>query len=255
MASISAMIDEAGVQAAKRAADKAAGRNSSKKPIFLFLKPGHKVSFRPVFRLDDCLTLQMHDKYHENRDYKVNAVCSCEIGEKCEHCDTAKVMKDRDLNAKPAFYIPVYVYSVFEGRVQVTYEEEEDGQKVKKPVRGFRMIECFKYGKTYSLLKTFRKYELDMRAHDISACDWTWEQEGSGQGKTFTLLYKEAEPMKPALAKATPSIERFKQSILDARPPVVLVADALGDDQSFDADPLADDVPTATEGDDDIYDF
>jgi hypothetical protein len=254
MASISAMIDEAGVQAARRAADKAAGRSSSKKPIFLFLKPGHKVSFRPVFRLDDCLTLQVHDKYHENREYKVNAVCACEKGEKCEHCDTAKVMKDRDLNAKPAFYIPVYVYSVFEGRVQVTYEEEEDGQKVKKPVRGFRMIECFRYGKTYTLLKTFREYERDMRAHNITACDWTWEQEGSGQGKTFTLLYKEAEPMKPALAKAIPSIERFKQSILDARPPVVLVAAALDDLPLDDTDPLAADAPVAEE-DDGIEDF
>jgi endonuclease YncB( thermonuclease family) len=254
MASISAMVDKAAVDAAKRAADKAAGKSSSKKPIFLFLKPGYKATIRPVFRLDDGLTLAVHNKWSENADYRVNAICAKENGQPCEHCDSAKVLGDKQLRSQTGIYLPVYVYSVFEGATQVNYKEKDDyDREVEKPVRGFRVLEMFLFGKTYGVLDVFRKYEAGMN-RPISSCDWTYSQTGSGQSKTLTLMYNDPAAMSPALVNATPSIDRFRTAILEARPPVILVANALGNDQSFDVDPLTADVPAADE-EDGIEDF
>lgn len=257
MPSVSSMIDQIGVESAKRAADKAAGKTTARKPIFLFLKPGYKALIRPLYDLDSAIVLQMHDKYSDNKDYKVNAVCACENGQACEHCDTAKALKDRDLTAKIAFYIPVYVYNLVEVRVvagreqafPVTYEEEVDGRKVQKPVRGFRLIECFKYGKTYGLLKTLRGYEAENKVA-INTCDWVIAQDGSGQGKTLTLTAKRETEINPQLKAAIPSVSRFRDQIFEARPPVVRVADAIEDnmsDDDFDLTTGSADTPAGVE--------
>lgn len=236
-----------------RATERANTPRSSKKPVFLFLSEGQKALIRPVFNIPQVPVMAKHNKWSENRDYRVNAICAAEINKPCDHCDSAKTLEDKKLQASPVFFVPVYVYSVIDVKTgqKVTYKEkDEHDREVEKPVAGFRVLELPLFGKAFAILQTFRSYVRDEEDHDITVCDFSIEQVGSGQGKNFIVTPKAPKPANPQIVEKRPSVERFVEAILAACPPVVASQTSLVDDHPFDVDP----APSANE-EDDIAEF
>jgi len=209
-------------QATARENQRAKAPKKSGKPVFLFFKPGQKALVRPMFSIDDAITLNYHNKWSDNPDYKVQAVCATERGEPCQHCSDFKELGDKQLKASATIFLPVYVYSVIDVETgkKVTYtEKDEHDNKIEKPVSGFRVLELPLFGKPLMILQTFMAHERDEDL--IVTCDFSIEQQGGGQGKNFITSPKVPKPVDERIAKACPGIDRFHQVILEARPPLV----------------------------------
>lgn len=194
----------------------------SGKPVFLFLKKGHKALIRPLFSLDEAITLPVHNKWSDTPDYRVNAICATEIGKPCLHCETAKELEDKKLNASPVIFLPVYVYSVIDTLTgaKVTYtEKDEHDNQVEKPVSGFRVLELSLFGKPLMILQALMSHERDEDV--ITSCDFSLEQQGEGQKKNFLTNPKAPKPIDPRIKSACPDITKFHEAILGARPPAV----------------------------------
>lgn len=235
-----------------KATERANTPRASKKPVFLFLSEGQKALIRPVVNLPQAPVLAVHNKWSDRPDYRVNAICATEISKSCDHCDSAKTLEDKKLQASDVFFVPVYVYSVINVKTgqKVTYKEED----VEKPIGGFRVLELPLYGKAFSILQTFRSYVRDEDDHDIRACDFSIEQVGSGTAKNFITTPKTPRPADPRIAEKCPEVSRFVEAILAARPPLV----ATSSDSGASSDPLASPVLPAdsSETDNDaVYDF
>jgi hypothetical protein len=240
-----------------RATERANTPRASKKPVFLFLSEGQKALIRPVVNLSQAPVMAVHNKWSDKPEYRVNVICAAEIGKPCDHCDSAKVLEDKKLQASDVFFVPVYVYSVIEVKTgkKVTYKErDEHDREVEKPIGGFRVLELPLFGKAFSILQALRAYVRDEESHDIRACDFSIEQMGSGKTKNFIITPKAPKTVDPRITQACPAVERFVEAILSARPP--LVATSSSDEES--SNPLAAPVTPAdsSETDDDgIFDF
>src|SRR5579872_7367630 len=197
-------IDRAIERAAKAAADAKAAREGSKKPLFLWLKPGQKATIRPlVGRLSGGVKLMKHNHWHKDREYNVNAICACELepAKPCLYCEMAK--ENKKLTAGEWFFLPVYVYQVVDedGKI-VTYEEkQEDGSKVTKEVKGVRLLELTPFGRVAPLLKYFKDFPKDPENGLLNERDFTIEQIGEGQAKNFMPDKKNPKPMHETLKK------------------------------------------------------
>jgi hypothetical protein len=198
----------------------------SGKPVFLFFKPGQKALIRPMFKLDDCLTFQFHNKWNDDPQHRVNAICAKEIGKTCQHCQAAK--EDKKLRAGDTVYVPVYVYHVIDVATgqKVTYKDkDEDDNEVMKLVTGFRMLELTLFGKPLAILQAFLSHERDEDL--ITTCDFNIEQTSAGQSKNFLVTPKAPKPVNPKVQEACPGIDKFHEAILGARPPLVAGDDAI----------------------------
>lgn len=228
-----------------KATERANAPKKSGKPVFLFLAEGQKALIRPMFSLEDGIALQFHNKWSENADYRVNAVCASEIGKPCQHCESAKTLEDKKLTASTTIYVPVYVYSVIDVRSgqKITYtEKDEQGHESEKSVSGFRVLELGLYGKTLMILQSFSSYERDEDAHSITACDFAIEQSGKNQLKNFLVTPKTPKPIDARIQSACPGIDRFHEAILGARPPLV-VSDSSSPLAGGEAQVADDDIP------------
>lgn len=194
----------------------------SGKPVFLFFKKGQKALIRPMFSLDDAITMQSHNKYSDNPDYRVNAICASELGKACEHCANAKELEDKQLKPSNVVYLPVYVHQVVDVATgqKITYKEkDESDREVEKPVSGFRVLELPLYGKPLAILQTLMSHERDEDL--ITTCDFSIEQQGEGQKKNFIVTPKAPKSVNPKIQEACPGIDKFHEAILAARPPLV----------------------------------
>jgi hypothetical protein len=207
-----------------KATDRANAPRASRKPVFIFLKEGEKVMLRPLVNLPQAIVMQKHNKWHDNRDYRVNAICAKEIDKGCEHCVNAQELEDKKLKASPVIFLPVYVYGVIDVKTgqKVTYTEKDEQGKESEPknVFGFRVLELPLYGAAFSILQSFRAYIRDEGS--ITQGDFTVEQMGSGQKKNFlTTPPKAPKPVSPAVIAKAPKIEEVRTAILGAIPPVI----------------------------------
>lgn len=192
------VIEQEFVRAAKAAEAAKAAKAASKKPLFLWLKPGQKALIRPLFRMQDTITLYKHNRWNKDRDLNVNAICADELDPKkpCLYCEMAK--ENRNLTANGWIFLPVYVYQVTNENGSIaTYEEkQEDGTKVEKPIKGVvRLLELTAFGRVAPLLKYFKDFPKDPDNCEITECDFTIEQVGEGQAKSFTPAHKNPKPM------------------------------------------------------------
>lgn len=207
-------LDMIDAELSKAAAPKA----SNKRPVFLFLKEGHKVLVRPLFNLQDSLVLQRHNKYSDTPEQRVNAICATEIGKSCVYCEQAAT--DRKLTANIAFYLPVYVYSVMDTKTgqQITYKDPETQQD--KPVSGIRVLELTSFGTIGAVLKFFREFTKDPDNGPMTEYDFTITQVGSGQQKSFVCMPKAAKPMSAQMQQAIPPVDLLRSRLLEACPPL-----------------------------------
>jgi len=217
-----------------KATEKASAPKASRKPVFLYLAESQKALVRPMFNLTEALVLAKHNKWSENRDYRVNALCAAEVGKACEHCANAKELEDKKLNASSVLFLPVYVYNVINVKTgeRVVYTEKDEHDKdVEKPVSGFRVLELPFFGRAFSILQALRAHIRDEDGHDIRVCDFSIEQLGAGQNKSFIVKEKPPQAIHPKIAAACPPLEKFREALLAACPPLV-VTESVGSVQS-----------------------
>jgi hypothetical protein len=196
---------------------KAATPKPSRKPVFLFLSEGQKALIRPMYNLDSAIMMMRHNKWNDNAEYRVNAICAKEIGKTCEHCAS----DDKDMMLDKTFYVPVYVYQVIDVETgqKLTYKDPDTEEQ--KPVSGFRLLELTAKGSIAAILKTLNSIYRDEDEHDITVCDFSIEQVGKGKKKSFVTLPKLPKPVNSKIQEACPSIDKFHEAILAARPPLV----------------------------------
>jgi len=232
---------------------KAATPKSTGKPIFLFLKPDEKFLIRPLFDLKDSVVLMKHNFWSEDPNKRVNAICAKEEGKSCLYCQQAQ--DNKKLTAQLHFYLPVYVYQGVNQKTQepVTYEEtQEDGSKVKKPVKGIRLLELMAFGKAGDVLKWLREFVKDEDNCKLTECDFNYSQSGTGQTKSLIMQNKNPKPMSEQLAKvaATVNLENVKSRVLEARAP--FIAESSHPARGNDTDPAVEAVKVEEELDDTI---
>lgn len=205
-----------------QATDRANAPRASRKPVFLFLKEGEKALIRSLVNLPQAIVLSKHNKWNDNREYRVNAICAKEIDKGCEHCMSAQELEDKKLKASPVIFLPVYVYGVINvkdgSKVTYTEKDEQGHESEPKNVSGFRVLELTLYGAAFSILQAFRAYIRDEGS--ITRCDFTIEQMGSGQKKNFLTTPKAPKPVDPRIPAKASKIEEFRTAILGAIPPV-----------------------------------
>jgi hypothetical protein len=206
----------------KELARAAAPKTSSKRPIFLFLKEGHKALVRPLYNLTDALVLNKHSKWNDDPQHRVNAICAQEEGNDCKFC--RMVADDKKMSAAFHFYLPVYVYSVVDQSTsqKVTYKEkQEDGSEVERPVSGVRVLELTSFGTIGAVLKFFREFMKDEDNGPLTGYDFSISQVGAGQKKSFVVMSKAPKPMDPRIKELIPTTEKLRERILDACQPVI----------------------------------
>ena len=209
------LIDEQLVKAATP-------RSANRKPVFLFLKEGHKAVIRPLFDLRSAVVLKKHNKWSDDPTQRVNAICAKEDGKPCVYCQEAE--NDKKLTAQYCFYLPVHVYGVIDQGTgqKVTFKsKDENGNEVDQPVQGFRLIELVAFGTIGKVLKSFREFMKDEDNCKITECDFNLSQVGSGQKKDFVLMPKapKALPEQLKAMLATVNSDNIRQRVLEALPP------------------------------------
>src|SRR5712672_125248 len=208
---------------------KAAAPPSTGKPIFLFLKPDEKFLIRPLFDLSDAVPLMKHNLWNDDPGKRVNAVCASEEGKTCLYCQQAS--ENKKLTAKLHFYLPVFVYKGINQKTQkeVTFEEtQEDGSKVTKFVKGFRILELAAFGTIGDILKWLREFVKEDDGCALTECDFSLSQSGEGTSKTFIIRNKAPKPMAKELAQkaATVDLAGVKARVLEARAPFIVEGSA-----------------------------
>ena len=244
------------MQKAKEAAENAkkAKEGGSKKPLFLWLKPGHKALIRPLCKMQDTITLSRHSKWNKDRDLNINSICASEVEKPCLYCEMAK--EDKALKSKAVIYLPVFVYQISDEKGNiVTYEEtQEDKSKITKEVKNtVRLLELSAFGVIGDVLQYFWKFPLDPDNCQINECDFSIEQVGEGQGKKFITMHKNPKPMHDRIKAVAASVtedEMFKR-IIDFCTPKVSEdnSDPFGDApaKSKDTDPAIEAVVKGVE--------
>lgn len=242
------------MQKAKEAAENAkkAKEGGSKKPLFLWLKPGHKALIRPLCKMQDTITLSRHSKWNKDRDLNINSICASEVEKPCLYCEMAK--EDKALKSKAVIYLPVFVYQIADEKGNiVTYEEtQEDKSKITKEVKNtVRLLELSAFGVIGDVLQYFWKFPLDPDNCQINECDFSIEQVGEGQAKKFITMHKSPKPMHDRIKAVAASVteeEMFKR-IIDFCTPKVSEdnSDPFGDASAKKTDPAIAAVVTAVE--------
>lgn len=193
-------------------------RPANKRPVFLYLKEGHKALIRPLVDLSKCIVLSKHSKYSPDAESRVNAICASETEEPCQYCQQAS--NDKKLTANIHFYLPVYVYRVVDATgATVTYKDSETQED--KPVQGVRVLEMARFGTVADILKFFRAFMQDEDNCSMTECDFALSQSGSGQQKSFVIMPKAPKPMAEQIKAIIPTSDRLRERILEALPPVV----------------------------------
>lgn len=204
---------------------RASAPKTSNKPLFLFLKEGHKAVIRPLFDLKDAIVLKKHNRWSENANHRVNAVCASENEKPCAYCQ--QMADDKSYTPKLHFYLPVYVLGVVDDKGEkITYEEKgENGEKATKPVQGIRLLEMSASGTIGQVLKAFREFMKEEDNPPITGCDFTLTQSGSGTKKTYVLMPKMPKAMPDQFKKMLQDdkfkSENIRTKILEALPPVI----------------------------------
>jgi hypothetical protein len=210
-----AMMDEE----EKKAAERPSGQFV---PTFLRLKDKQKARVRPLFNLDGCVVLPMHNKFNKsNPKDSINAVCSSEIGLPCPHCQVAKD-GDKALTATTTFMLPVYVAQLEEKNadgkwVPVTYKDSNDNDVF---VSGLRIIELKRFGTINALLQSLRGLYREDEKHDIRQYGLVIERIGGNQNTTYTTLPKGPSAMPDDAKKLIPTQETVRQMVMVACLPV-----------------------------------
>lgn len=215
------------IERAKKAEEAAkAAKSGSKKPLFLWLKPGQTARVRPLCaRLSGGVKLMKHDLWNKDRDLSIGNICACELEpvKPCLLCETAR--DNKKVIAEEWFYLPVYVYQVTnENGSIVTFEEkQEDGSKVTKEIKGVRLLELTASGRKASLFHYFRKFPNDPEHCLLNECDFTIEQIGEGTAKNFQPDKKNPKPMHESLRRlaATVTEQAMYERIIAFCPPKV----------------------------------
>jgi hypothetical protein len=237
-------IDRAIERAAKAAEAAKSAREGSKKPLFLWLKPGQKATIRPlVGRLSGGVKLMKHNQWHKEREFNISNICACELEspKPCMYCEIAK--ENRKLVAGEWFFLPVFVYQVVDEKGNiVTYEEkQENGDKVTKEVKGVRLLELTPFGRVAPLLKYFKDFPKDPENGLLNERDFTIEQIGEGQAKNFMPDKKNPKPMHDrikALATQVTEQEMYERIIAFCPPKVAEdSSDPFGDTPAKKTDP------------------
>lgn len=195
--------------------DRASTPRPTGKPTFLFLKKGYKARIRPLVNLDHAVVMKMHNKFANDAEHRINAVCASEIGQTCKYCELAPA--DKQLNAKTVLLLPVYVYQIVDAQGNIVTGKNEQGDD--EPVKGIRILELSAYGTINAVLGIFRAYYKEEESHDIRVCDFVIEQQGEGQGKQFNTIPKAPSQFAVKLAQVTEA--RVRERVIEARPPVV----------------------------------
>jgi hypothetical protein len=202
----------------KKAAERPSGQFV---PTFLRLKDKQKARVRPLFNLDGCVVLPMHNKYNKAAPKdSINAVCSSEIGLPCPHCQAAKD-GDKQLTATTTFMLPVYVAQLEEKNadgkwVPVTYKDSNDSDVL---VSGLRIIELKAFGTINALLQSLRGLYREDDKHDIRQYGLVIERIGGDQQTKYTLLPKGPSPIPDDAKKLVPTQETVRQMVMAACPP------------------------------------
>ncbi|GCE17568.1 hypothetical protein [Dictyobacter kobayashii] len=201
---------------------KASAPRVSKRPVFLFFKENHKALIRPLATLQQCLVFQKHNRFDQEPERRVNAICAAEVGAACVHC--AAMAQEKKLAPSMYFYLPIYVYGVVDQKTgeKVCYKEKNEvGEEVEKPLQGVRVLELTSFGTIGAVLKFFREFMKDGENAAITEHDFSITQLGTGQGKTFVVMPKIARPLDSKIQQMTPTAERLRERLLEALPPAV----------------------------------
>lgn len=241
------------IERAKKAEEAAkAAKSASKKPLFLWLKPGQKATIRPlVGRLSGGVKLMKHDLWNKDRDISISNICACELepAKPCLLCETAK--DNKKVTAGEWFFLPIYVYQVVdEDGKTVTYEEkQENGDKLTKEVKGVRLLELTASGRKAPLLKYFKDFPKDPENGLLNERDFTIEQIGEGTSKNFMPDKKNPKPMHESLKKvaATVTEPEMYERIIAFCPPKIAEGneDPFGDSppaKGKDTDPAVEEI-------------
>lgn len=233
----------------KRADEKAANPSSGAyKPTFLLLKEGQKALIRPLYNLigeqADACVMAMHNKFNvADPKQSINSVCAQEIDKACELCRLAEA-GDKQLRPSWSIMLPVYLYRQEELKdgswEKLTYT---DSSGVEQRVCGVRVLELKDFGKIYDVLKFLRSHLRDEKPHDITTCDFSIEQSGSGKQKSFIVKALGAKDMNPKIREHIPSPEQVRQMVIEAcKPRVVQTGNAAIDNGiAYDLGELDDD--------------
>jgi hypothetical protein len=192
---------------------------ASRKPVFLFLQEGQKALVRPLYNLPECIVFMKHQRWSQARDERVDNICGQEVSKPCIFCEMFVEDDDKKLEPRKAFYVPIFVYGVKDkSGSPVTFTNAET--QAEEPVKGFRVLELSAFGTISSVFKTFVSYYKDEDSHNVTVCDFSIEQTGSGQTKSFVTMPKAPKVADARIMEKRPSIKEFREAILAARPPI-----------------------------------
>lgn len=196
----------------------------SRKPLFLFLKDGHKALIRPLSDLKDAVVLKKHNKWNTDPADRVNAICAKEEDKNCIYCQ--KAASDKKLNANMCFYLPVYVYAVVDQKTgqKLTFtKKDENGTETSEVVSGMRLLELSAYGAPGKILKSFREFMREEDSPSIIALDFNLTQVGKETNKDFILMPRKEKSM-PDEVQAIANdlnIDELRARIIESCPPVI----------------------------------
>jgi hypothetical protein len=197
---------------------------------------GQKLSFRPLYALDQSLLMQCHSMYNAATNVYTSAICAKEISKPCEFCRQAEVEQDkklkRALEPKKSLMLPTWLHGIREqfdlgGSWFALTAKGEDGQE--KPITGMRILELTNFGAIEPVFLAIRHVhsgdaDEDIASRDIRTLDFLMECHGVQTDKKITPGKKDPSPITAEAKAAIPTRENLRAMILDARPPRVVGA-------------------------------
>lgn len=130
----------------------AIAKSGSSKGKFLYFKDGTKVRVRFLSDLEDGMEIKFHDSFALG----VNVPCQEEFGRECEYCE------NEDLRTRPMFVWSVYDYESKEVKLLM-----------------FAVNQCSPVATLTSLYEAYGT---------LTDRDYEIKQNGSGQGKSFSVI-------------------------------------------------------------------
>lgn len=195
---------------------------------------GQKLSFRPLYALDQSLLMLNHSIYNATNNTYTAAICAKEIGKPCEFCRQAEQEQDkklkRALEPKKSLMLPTFLHGIREqfelnGQWFALTAKGEDGNE--KPITGLRILELTNFGAIEPVFSAIRRVhsgdqDEDIAPRDIRTLDMVMECHGVQTEKKLTLDKKDPSPMTAESKAAIPTRENLRAMILEARPPRVV---------------------------------
>jgi hypothetical protein len=223
------LMDEQEEQGARAATVK------SYKPTFLILKDGQKAIFRPLTNLDGCAVMDMHGMFHPT-DWKlsIDAACACEIGKPCKNCLDAA--NNKKLTARRTFFLAVYLYRIiclkdikkkdgtilFKKGEVVAYPDPDDNDTLKTE-SGVRLLKLtYNFGTIATAAASLKTRYRE--GDNLIRRDFSLERIGGDQQTKYVLDPKDPSPFKLADRIAAPSVERIRERVLEACPPMIVTS-------------------------------